>query len=419
MASTPRPPGPAASASGRARSARSRRRARARAACGTRARPRPVGDPEVRDPERLADRRLLGLEPPRLLERHRRLGGEPFAQPRPSELIEVVRLAHPSIVPDRSAAAQRPDGEEAPDPPSRPETVPEERKDPRQLPAVVVGGRRGAGRRPVAGARKCGRETRRSRPRAGAARAASSSTGADALHLASPGRGRTRPARPGPPTRAGEDRSSSPCDSGVKLFTSASRSSAAASTANGMISRHGMPSARGLHHRRHTRGRRSWARTRSRGTCRCRGPDRVGRVGGVRVRRRERAAARRRVEREPAVAGEPRLDPRVGIVVGDGPRAVLPRSAREPDGHAGGNPEVAQHQCHRPRELLAVAELRPLEKVDERRRRSGVRRMLVVPEAADRAEPALDRDRRLVRRAAFAVRRRASVHIGLYAHNSW
>ena len=54
----------------------------------------PVGDPEVGDPERLPDRRLLRLEPPRLLERHRRLRGEALAQPRPPELVEVVRLAH-------------------------------------------------------------------------------------------------------------------------------------------------------------------------------------------------------------------------------------------------------------------------------------------------------------------------------------
>ena len=98
--------------------------------------------------------------------------------------------------------------------------------------------------------------------------------------------------------------------------------------------------------------------------------------------------------------GEPGLDPGVRVVIGHRPRAVLPRPAREADGDAGRNPEVAQHQRHRPGELLAVAELRPLEEVDERRRPDRARRVLVVAEPAVRAQPALDRDRRLVRATA-------------------
>jgi hypothetical protein len=51
-------------------------------------------DPQVRDPERLADRRLLRLAPLGLLEGHGRLGGPPLLQVGPSLLVEVVGLAH-------------------------------------------------------------------------------------------------------------------------------------------------------------------------------------------------------------------------------------------------------------------------------------------------------------------------------------
>src|SRR5262245_54381455 len=60
---------------------------------------REVGDPEIRDPERLPDRRLLWLEPPRLLERHGRLRRHALAEASPPELIQVVGLAHRLIVP--------------------------------------------------------------------------------------------------------------------------------------------------------------------------------------------------------------------------------------------------------------------------------------------------------------------------------
>src|SRR5689334_3057255 len=66
----------------------------------------PIGDAEVRDAERLTDRGLLGLEPARLLERHRRLRRKALAQTSAAELVEVVRLAHGSIVPDRSAVTE-------------------------------------------------------------------------------------------------------------------------------------------------------------------------------------------------------------------------------------------------------------------------------------------------------------------------
>src|SRR5262249_36112205 len=51
-------------------------------------------DAEVRDPERLADRRLLRLAPLRLLERDRRLRGAALLEVGPALLEEVERLAH-------------------------------------------------------------------------------------------------------------------------------------------------------------------------------------------------------------------------------------------------------------------------------------------------------------------------------------
>ena len=53
----------------------------------------PAAQPEVGDPERLADRGLVGLEPLGLLERHGRLRGHALAQPLSALLEEVVGLA--------------------------------------------------------------------------------------------------------------------------------------------------------------------------------------------------------------------------------------------------------------------------------------------------------------------------------------
>ena len=54
----------------------------------------PALDPEVRDPERLADRRLVRLELLRFLERDRGLGGHAALQVAPALLKEVIRVAH-------------------------------------------------------------------------------------------------------------------------------------------------------------------------------------------------------------------------------------------------------------------------------------------------------------------------------------
>ena len=54
----------------------------------------PALDPEVRDPERLPDRRLVRLEPLRLLERDRGLRGHALLEMVASALVEVVRVAH-------------------------------------------------------------------------------------------------------------------------------------------------------------------------------------------------------------------------------------------------------------------------------------------------------------------------------------
>src|SRR2546430_6657563 len=51
-------------------------------------------DAEIRDPERLADRRLVRLPPLCLLQRHRRLRRPALPEVGPPLLIEVVGLAH-------------------------------------------------------------------------------------------------------------------------------------------------------------------------------------------------------------------------------------------------------------------------------------------------------------------------------------
>src|SRR5262245_64043176 len=71
--------------------------------------------------------------------------------------------------------------------------------------------------------------------------------------------------------------------------------------------------------------------------------------------------------------------------------------AREADGDARGDAEEAQHQRHRAGEVLAVAALRPRDEVLERGNAGrGLRRVLVVDEAAAEAEPLLEGDRRRV-----------------------
>ena len=71
-----------------------------------------------------------------------------------------------------------------------------------------------------------------------------------------------------------------------------------------------------------------------------------------------RSPCRGRVERDPADAGEPDLDPGVGVGVADAVAAVLlPEAGREPGHHPGRDPLHPKHQGHRPRELLAVAGL--------------------------------------------------------------
>src|SRR6188472_3677491 len=80
----------------------------------------PVSDPEVRDPERFADRGLLGLQPARLFERHGRLRRETLTQTGTTQLVKVVCLTHRPIVPDPSPVTERAYREEAADSPPRP-----------------------------------------------------------------------------------------------------------------------------------------------------------------------------------------------------------------------------------------------------------------------------------------------------------
>ena len=102
-------------------------------------------------------------------------------------------------------------------------------------------------------------------------------------------------------------------------------------------------------------------------------PNRVRRVGGERVDHRERAPPGRRVEREPPVAGEPRLDPCVRVLVRDRPDTGPPRPGREPDRDPGRNAEESQHHRHRARVVLAVPGACHLDEVDERRVAAGGR----------------------------------------------
>ena len=117
-----------------------------------------------------------------------------------------------------------------------------------------------------------------------------------------------------------------------------------------------------------------------------------------RVRAQKPAASRRRVERQPAVAGKPDLDPGVGVRVGDRPLAHGPvvAAGREPRGDSRRDAEVPQHQRHRACEVLAVPAAVPGDERDERRNTSSAAAALVVRESA-RAEPGLERDYRRVR----------------------
>ena len=94
-ARSPRRACPASRGSGRARSARSRRPARCSSIGAELALGLAVAlDAEVRDPERLADRRLVRLAPLRLLERHGRLRGHALASDAAGPAGTVVGLAH-------------------------------------------------------------------------------------------------------------------------------------------------------------------------------------------------------------------------------------------------------------------------------------------------------------------------------------
>src|SRR4051794_17846314 len=67
----------------------------------------PACEPEIRDPERLADRCLLWLEPLRLLERHCRLGRQPLPQALLPFSEQVIRVTQrfPFPAPARPAPA--------------------------------------------------------------------------------------------------------------------------------------------------------------------------------------------------------------------------------------------------------------------------------------------------------------------------
>ena len=103
----------------------------------------------------------------------------------------------------------------------------------------------------------------------------------------------------------------------------------------------------------------------------------IGRIACVESCRRgavipgQRPPARGGVERQPAVAGEPRLDPGVGVVVGHDPAVAIALAAREAARDARRNAEEPEHQCHRAGEVLAVAALALGDEVGERRQAAG------------------------------------------------
>ena len=90
-------------------------------------------------------------------------------------------------------------------------------------------------------------------------------------------------------------------------------------------------------------------------------------------------------------------------MVGHGPHAGLRvvGAAREPDGDACRHAEIAQHQRHRAREVLAVAGSRLRDEADERRVGDNGR-MARVREAAADAEPRFERKRGRIRAARAA-----------------
>ena len=92
----------------------------------------------------------------------------------------------------------------------------------------------------------------------------------------------------------------------------------------------------------------------------------------------------------------------MGVQVADEPgvavRAVRP--AGKPDGDAGRNAEVAEHERHRSREVLAVAGTCLRDEADEWRRDHG--RAVRVAEPARDEEPLLEARNRVVRRPGAA-----------------
>ena len=134
-----------------------------------------------------------------------------------------------------------------------------------------------------------------------------------------------------------------------------------------------------------------------------RGTRRSATLDGVAAARRR--ARRRRIERDPAVAREPRLDPGVGVDVGHEPLlgGLVVGAGGEPDRDPRRDPAHPQQQRHRAGELLAVAEL-VLEQ-ERLERIGGERRVLVVAEAVGRRQVAHHPLHERVRRLGLAGER--------------
>src|SRR5207237_9401993 len=92
----------------------------------------------------------------------------------------------------------------------------------------------------------------------------------------------------------------------------------------------------------------------------------------------------------PAVALEPDLDPGMRLAVADVPEVLrlVEGAAGEADRDPGGNAEIAKHERHGTREVLAIAGVRPRDESHQRRRAHGWE--VRVVERAGGEEPPLE-----------------------------
>ena len=419
------PPSPCQASPGcdRARSARSRRLARARASRGTRARPRRTAvDPEVRDAQRLPDGRLVRLPFLRLLEGHGRLGSTALPEMAPALLEEIVGLAH--LTPQgrrcpEGQAERRPSERRrrAPATSSRADPATDRPENAAKLSARDARGSLGLVGGPESGLAECVREPAGIDPEPTVYRLAPvrrESRYAAARRADRPDSPRARRARRRRSVgiirqvaraRRPHLRSQKAANSTTAELTRiARRRTSFRSSLTTVVAGASEPGTMPVS------GPRSRSRSSGDGEAPPRRLRRMSRPSAAappanaavapeaskksddRVLRAQPPAAGRRVERQPPVAVEPDLDPRVRIRVGDRPAAlVLVEVSMVKPAATRAGIEIPEHQRHRAREVLAVAAVSGQEG-DERRRAFAHRRRLVIGEVSAQAEPRLQRD---------------------------